>query len=294
MTKVWLHYNNTNYGPGGVVRNLKKGLQIHGIDLVKKPNKANYLGCLQDPGTLFTFLPENTLMGPNLFVLPSESPHITKKFNNFVVPSNWVKHLYKRYPEMNDKNIHVWSVGIDTDEWTPSENKPEYDCFVYVKNSSKELLNDTIEQLKVMNQSVGGVLHYGYYNEHNLKELCDKCRYAVLLTDTESQGLAYMEILSTDTPCFVSNQSVWHYTGRSQQVSAPASSVPYFDSKCGQKIVRKDRNILFVDEADHETFLFFLDMLNQGKYNPRGYIIQNHTLSTAAHKYVDILKEIGK
>ena len=44
-------------------------------------------------------------MGPNIFVLPNESPEIWNNFKNYIVPSEWVKDLYKQFDSNNERNI---------------------------------------------------------------------------------------------------------------------------------------------------------------------------------------------
>lgn len=291
MTKVFLFHQNSSMGPGAVARNLEAGLREIGVEIVKQPGKADYIGCLQNPGALYSRIPENALMGPNLFVLPFEAEHLCNKFYNFVVPSQWVKDKYEEYDVMKGCNIDVWPVGIDTEAWKPSsDQEPEYDCFIYHKNTSLNVLNDTQRQLQNMNQTVAEVLKYGFYREHDLLDLCSKCKYAVLLTGTESQGIAYMQILSTGTPCFVLDQCRWNYEGR-PPTSAKATSAPYFDSKCGEKVLKKAGDRFLVEDVDLAHFQHFLEKVDAGWYDPRGYILNNHTLAKSAEKYLELLKK---
>lgn len=286
--KVYLHYqNSTHRGPGGVVKGLLKGLERLQIEVVSKPSDADYIGSLQHPGAFYEQLPANTLMGPNLFVLPSEAPEICNKFSNFVVPSQWVKDLYSQpiFESMQNKEIDIWSVGIDTNEWKPNitlkiESESQLDCFVYYKNRSQQDLALVYKICKHYNLNFE-IIEYGSYKEEQLKSLCDRSKFAILLTGTESQGIAYMNILSTDTPCFVFNKQKWVYEN-DKSINAPASSVPYFDKRCGE--ISPDVNL-----ALFETFM---DNVNNKQYVPRDYILENHTLEMSAKKYIELLKKV--
>lgn len=295
--KVWLFYENSSRitGPGKVATNLTKGLQNIDVEVVNQPRKADYLGCLQHPGSFIDFLPENTLMGPNLFVLPPEAPELCQKFNNFVVPSKWVKDKYLTYPQMKGKKIYPWPVGIDTEEY--KEDKlvtPKYDFFIYLKNTYRGVAEEVRDTLTLkMGLSYGGIVSYGNYEPEDLKALCHNCKFAVLITDTESQGIAYMEILSTNTPCVVFNKKTWVYQNNSK-ITAAATSVPYFDDRCGIKLLNKGIKSPVITEEEAKEIDQFLFNLKKGLYKPREYILENHTLEISAREYMRILQKGDK
>ena len=279
--KLYLHYNQaTHRGPGKVVHNLLKGLDELGINVVGKPGSADYYGCLQHPGGLAEHLPRQTLMGPNIFVLPQHDPGLIRRFNNFVVPSNWVKDLYLKEPKMHDKQISVWPVGIDTEKWQPLDYYPpqrgQLDCFIYYKNRSANDLGLVEKSCKSLKLSYE-INEYGSYTEETLLTRCQHAKFAILLTDTESQGVAYMNILSTNTPCYVINKTNW-------EGQCAATSVPYFDKRCGEitdsALINIEKLEAFMNDAAHQ------------EYSPREYILENHSLVYAASKYVKILKDI--
>jgi hypothetical protein len=285
--KVYLHYyNSTHRGPGMVVTNLLLGLQQLGIEITTKPSQADYIGCLQTPqGHDGIWLRPNTLMGPNLFVIPSEAPWISDKFTNFVVPSVWVKDLYTSFSSMSDKTIEVWPVGIDTDKWN-SNNKSsstKQRCFIYYKNRKEtelELVKSSLIKLGIEFE----IISYGNYKEEELFELCNKSDFAILLTDTESQGIAYMNILSTNTPCLVFNKDKWVY-GNNSSIQCNATSVPYFSvgsGACGEVFLLN--NDLNKCSEDISAFDYI-------KYNPRNYILSEHTLDKSAKNYISLLQK---
>lgn len=282
MKKLCLIYSNNSYrGPGMVAKNLKLGLQELEIEVTDRPNQTNYIGCLQHPQNLLNTLPDNTLVGPNLFVIPPEDPNLCARFNNFVVPSQWVKDLYCQFNEMKDKNIQVWSVGIDTERWHPcTDIHKDLDCFIYYKNRSVEDLQWVVKLLKANNLN-HRIIEYGSYEEPRLHTLCLRSKFAVLLTGTESQGIAYMNILSTRVPCYVFNKNTWTYDN-DKNINCPATSVPYFSKECGE----------IVGDISVEHFRNFLTRVKSGEYNPRKYVLKNHTLKAAAHKYIGLFDNI--
>jgi len=285
---VQLGYTNDSHrGPGAVVKNLLKGLDELGVKVGTGYHLGALQGCLQAPSTLQTHygpvFGKGAVAGPNLFVVPNESDYakeICKAFTNFVVPSEWVKNLYLGFDEMKDKNIEVWPVGIDTEEWKPKENETKsLDCFIYYKNRTQQDLAVAYKLCKYYDLKFE-IIEYGSYTEDQLKSLCERSKFAILLTGTESQGIAYMNILSMNVPCFVFDKQTWtHDTDKS--INCPATSVPYFDKRCGE--IAKDINMSLFEE--------FMHSVRKNHYKPREFILENYTLKQCADNYFSILTE---
>lgn len=292
---IYLFLSQKTYrGPGGVARNLIAGLQSLGAPLEAvsdscTPELASTIrrsqglvGCLQPiPG--MQHLPRHTLMGPNLFVLPSDWQHTSlATWDNFVVPSQWVLDKYRPFPELRHAKVSIWSAGINTEEWPavakkPTEGEP-LTCLLYFKNRSRQDLKVVQDMLTQRNIGVRA-LEYGSYDETQLKETCAWANMGVLLTDTESQGLAYMQMLSSDLPLFVFDKPWW--TSETGKLKVPATSVPYFDARCGLK----------TPTADLALFDTFVAGVSEGKYSPRDYVLESHTLAKSAQKYWDLLAQ---
>jgi hypothetical protein len=251
-------------GPYKVAANLLAGLSKINVEVTI--NEIQELtGCLRSGIPKYYDLPKSTVMGPNLVVLPTDDSVIWTLYKNFVVPSNWVKDLYKSCYLCEDSNITAWPVGIDTEKFNYLNRNKDIDCLVYLKGREIHEIGDLLDR----NGLSKVTLTYGLYNEEQLIEYTKRCKFCILLTGTESQGIAYMEILSSGLPCFVLDTPTWR--------GAPATSVPYFSNSCG-KICGRDPH------RDFEEFLKNLD-----KYTPRQYIMDYHTLEKSASRYVEIL-----
>lgn len=283
---VLLAFNNkTHRGPGMVVRNLQEGLRRLSVNVLELGDEADYIGYLQP--CRFDLLKQwhrekkKVLMGPNLFVLPTEMPEMCNMFSDFVVPGEWVKKKYSQFDLLKDKKIWVWPVGIDTDEWKPTEQKEDMlDCLIYHKNRSEQDLA-VAEAICRKFGLTYKTLQYGSYNEDELKTACALSKFAMLVNGTESQGIAYMQILSTNTPCYVFNKSYWKSDDGS--INVPATSVPYWSDSCG--MVTNDVNLKHFEE--------FLHNISVDKYSPREYILGEHTLEKSAQKYMNIIEKVG-
>ena len=121
-----------NNGPGKVAYNLMHGLHKLGVPYVVN-QEADLNGCLTAWGPRFMDLPKNTLVGPNLVVVPTDIPQLWYHFKDVLVPCQWVKNKYESFEITENVNIHVWPVGIDTDKFSPSNVVKNNDCLIYFK-----------------------------------------------------------------------------------------------------------------------------------------------------------------
>lgn len=277
--EVNLHFNSASRGPGKVVENLAKGLIENGWSAYANntPRKDVYQGCLQEVQAIGV-LEKSTLMGPNLFVVPSEWGEFCKKFDRYIVPSLWVKSLYSSYVELSHATIDVWPVGIDTEEWTKTTLNVKPKVLVYFKSREQSELDNVTNVLK-QNSIDFKILKYGSYDEKELYTSCIECNCCILLTGTESQGIAYMQILSMGLPIYVINKSKFDYFGKYKESPIDSTSVPYFDKSCG-----------FIDNSFIEdNFLRFLSSLSN--FDPGLFIRERFTLKKCANDYIDLLNQ---
>jgi hypothetical protein len=258
-------------GPQKVFVNLIKGLDL--IKINYTINRASeFNGCLNNHRYFWPNLPDNTLMGPNLVVNPPDDAELFSKFKNILVPSNMVMDNYKKFDEAKSTNFFVHATGIDTDFWDVNKNI-DRDCLIYFKNRTEQELEDLKRMLDEKNITYY-ILKYGSYYEEQLKEILTKVRFTILLTNTESQGIGYMEILSTNTPCFVFNKIYDDGVLRGE-------SVQYFNNECG---------IIYNGPVSSDMFVKFDEFLDSiDKFEPRNYIINDFTLIKSAKKYVNFL-----
>lgn len=275
------------HGPGVVVRNLTQGLAKLNAHVVQANEQADVCVCLHNPLLFKEVWDEIDIVGPNSFVIPS--PNTTEAFTDFLVPSQWVKDTYSNYACMKDKAIHIWPVGVDTDDWLPSNvpiDQRPIDCLIYYKNADPRLAED-VKELCTRHELSTGILRYGAYQEEDLKNAMNIAKFCMLVTRTESQGMAYMQMLSSDMPCFVFEKPEWD--DQAPIGVCAATSVPYFDERCGEKVLQTASL-----EEKHIAFSRFLEKLKNGDYNPREYIMENHTIEMSAKNFLDILRSVKR
>lgn len=255
--------------------NLLRGLRKIGVPVAINI-KSELNGCLNLGAPTFDSLPMQTLMGPNIMVAPGELPLIWARHKHFVVPSSWVRDYYNSYTLAKDANLHIWAVGIDTERFNAAGRDPSKDCFIYFKSRSESELQQTEDELSKRKLTYS-ILRYGNYKEEDLIYLSKTCRFCILLTEGETQGLAAMEILACDVPCFVISQEKWDAEAR--DLAPWRFAVPYFSDGCGSG----------GPNLSDRSFDRFLE--NLGAYHPHEYILSEHTLEKSANRYVEILNE---
>ena len=225
--------------------------------------------------------------GIGLMTHPSEWPTLCEDYPvvRYLQHSRWANGVYKPY--FGDR-CAIWPVGIDTEEWKPAAADKQFDFLLYDKirwdyaQQSRELL----EPIRLLLQGRGlslTTLRYGNYTPQQFKIALAKSKAMIFLCEHESQGLAYQEALSSGVPilawdqgwCLDPNRFAWG------DPEIPATSVPYFDERCGATFRSIVDFPLKLDE--------FLVRLNYESFSPREYILENLTLEKCAQHYVDIL-----
>lgn len=268
---IGVFFNYTLNGPGKVVNNLIKGLEKLSINVnINEDGDSNII--LQDCDRLNNDL-SNCIIGPNISVLPIENKIVMdyKRYGKIIAPSIWVKGLYMQW--IPEEKIIIWPVGIDTDFFNDTrKEEKKIDCLIYFKNRDKNDLNFTINILEKLNQTYE-IINYGTYSEDYFLEIIKKSRYAFIIDNTESQGIAIQELMSSNLPLIVWDVTEWDYRGSKYKV--PATSVPYWSNICGE--------IFYTSDKLEETLNVFLNKLDF--YNPRVYILDNLTLEKQS-KYV--------
>jgi glycosyltransferase involved in cell wall biosynthesis len=221
---------------------------------------------------------------------PSEWPTLCEEYPvvNYLQHSIWANDVYKPYFGGRCK---IWPVGIDTDAWRPADGvSKSTDLLIYNKirwdyeRHSAELLGP-IRELITQRKMSYRELRYGFYSPQEYRVALNQSRAMIFLCEHESQGIAYQECLSSNVPvlawdpgeCLDPNRFKWGMP------HIPATSVPYWDERCGIKFKHAGEFEVKLDE--------FLDKLNNDKFASRDYIIENLTLEKCALHYLHILDE---
>jgi hypothetical protein len=125
----------------------------------------------------------------------------------------------------------------------------------------------------------GHVLSYYCYTPEMLRAAARSSRFCIVLNNTETQGLAMLEIMSCDCPLFVVDCTL--YRGPTIAMSG-ASSAPCWSPACGKK------TSWATIEADFAAFIASL-----ASYRPREFVESGYSLRVAAASLRSLLSGNG-
>lgn len=206
----------------------------------------------------------------------------------YVVHSEWVRDMYERH---YGSRVVTWAVGIDTEAWVPIENGVKnVDFLVYDKvrwdhdRVHRALVDPLVEELRKRGLSYRFIT-YGKHKPIEYRAALAEARAMLFLCEHETQGLAYQEAMSCDIPILAWDPGQWldPWRFRYSEGFVPATSVPFFDHRCGMS---------FVHLSDFGRALSgFMNLLDSNAFKPREYVLETLTLEGCARRYLDLLVE---
>jgi len=233
------------------------------------------------------------IYGPQLWVIPE--PPMVGKFNDglkqrcvFNLLSKWVEDFCRELAKDFIMPIAHFPMAVNTDKFKPVPVENEYDCIVYIKRRSNQLINNT---LSLLNQKGLKYLtfKYGTYNEQDYKYALQSCKFMLTLDAHESQGFALEEAMSSGVPLLVMDATSM-YDEMDNGVTATyeylrpkkllATSVPYWSDECGIKIVKESE----LSEAINKM------MSSYQTFTPRDYIVRTLSDEVCMRRILDYFK----
>ena len=290
--------------PGGV---MMIALELmHGLDKINVPYRYNdydyikthpaEVACIiGKPQLLFDRKWKNPVVfGAGIYSHPVECPDLLEKYPNVklvLVPGEWMRKMFE--PFYGDK-VLAWPVGIDTEKWKPVNVEKTNDFLIYDKiRWDTDLFNNSLTQpiLNILDKNGFSYqfVRYGNYTHDELQGKLAVSKAVIFLCEHETQGLAYQQILATNTPILAWDRGgYWkdpaYYPGKVKY--EPVTSVPYWSDACGEK---------FESVGEFETkCLLLLKKLELGAYSPREFIMENLTLEKSALAYLNIVNSISE
>ena len=276
----WGHSATMN-GPHKVVNNLIKSLDQEKIDYAINEEKYEHNFLVQYDATAHekhSKIEQNTtIIGPQVWLFDGYGQFLIENQNYYkkiIAPSQWVKDKFINKFNLPENKVAVWPVGI---EEFNNIREVNYDCLIYFKRRNQEEL-DAVKKFLVDNGFSYRMVEYGAYGEDGFKQLVNSAKFCFLINGTESQGIAVQEIMSMGVPIIAWDVKEWLDQGEAYRV--PATSVPFWDERCGEKFFT-------VDEMG-ETFDNFYARIND--YNPKDYVHENLSFKSSVNTLLDILK----
>ena len=276
----WGHSATMN-GPHKVINNLIKSLDQENIDYAINEEKYEHNFLVQYDATAHEkhskIEQDTTIIGPQVWMFDGYGQFLIENQNYYkkiIAPSQWVKDKFINKFNLPEDKVAVWPVGIEE-----FNNKREinYDCLIYFKRRDQSEL-DAVKKFLVDNGFSYRMVEYGTYGEDGFKQLVNSAKFCFLINGTESQGIAVQEIMSMGVPIIAWDIKEWLDQGEAYRV--PATSVPFWDERCGEKFFTVDKM--------RETFDNFYARINN--YNPKDYVHDNLSFKSSVNTLLDILK----
>lgn len=232
--------------------------------------------------------PNPIVAGIGLMTHPSEWPSLCTDYPvvRYLQHSAWCDAVYR--PFFGDRCV-IWPVGIDTGRWQPAPVAAKvtdfllYDKIHWSREARERELVVPIREALARLGCTHETLRYGDYEPGAFQSALARCRAMIFLSAHESQGIAAQEAMASGVPLLAWDPGFVEDPNRFQwgQPVIPATSVPYFDARCG---------LTFRDAAEFATRLpEFLARQRAGRLAPRDYILENLTLERCARHFVEIV-----
>ena len=276
----WGHSATMN-GPHKVVDNLIKSLDQEKIDYAINEEKYEHNFLIQYDAIAHEkhskIEQETTIIGPQVWLFDGYGQFLIENQNYYkklIAPSQWVKDKFINKFNLPENKVAVWPVGIEEFD---NIREPSYDCLIYFKRRDESELS-AVKTFLVSRGLSYRMVEYGGYDEIGFRNLINQAKFCFLINGTESQGIAVQEIMSMGVPIIAWDIKEWLDQGEAYRV--PATSVPFWDKRCGEKFYNIDKL--------EETFDNFYARIND--YDPKAYVKENLSFESSIKTLLDILK----
>lgn len=206
------------------------------------------------------------LYGPHVYQIMDSCCDFEYGKNEFYnCLSDWNKQLTEKIKP----NIKCTTLPypVNVEKFTPKTKtgKP----VLYYKKRDPSLLSKVSRQMEISFKDYE-TIKYGEYKEDHYLEIISKAPFCVWLGCHESQGFAFQEAMSCNTPLFVIDvknlredygDHIWKQMPEEYELSATSAS--YFDSRCG---------LITNSNSWIQDFQKFSDMFST--YNPRNFVLE--------------------
>lgn len=291
--KIGIYFDTTHFsygGPTAVLMNLLRGLKKLGYEKDICLNKPGDVNVALSQKTSLSEYPANTWFGP--FVLsdflieewkcPVEEIPIYRERRQFILSSEWWReYIGSFFPispldPSSSRICEIWESGIDTDFFKPSlvQQPKKWDFFIYFKSQDFNRINQIQTYLFSEHFGTNGVICcYYFYTAEQLRDYAQNSRFCIMVDNTESQGLAALEIMACECPIFCIDQKNYKNNWRT------ATSITCWDEeKCGMKVDPEEWS---------NAFPSFIENLQN--YRPREFVLSKYTLEKSAENLLRIL-----
>ena len=248
--------------------------KIENYDIVYSP--CHPIDASQYPKQRFIF-------GPHFSVFPdSRVTQINAKVHNnavYIQPSEWAREAWTSLGVEQFIPVKTFCFPVNTTKFAPLANvERNGPVVVYYKRRKPDELRLVLTELNKRNIRYIIFSYVKGYKENDYIEALQKAPYGIWIDAHESQGFATLEALSCDVPLLVWSVRNMNQEEGTGHPSVPATSIPYWDKRCGEVFYEANEfiDIVNVHETDKNKSALdiFVNRVKMGNYAPRAYICE--------------------
>jgi hypothetical protein len=223
------------------------------------------------------------IFGPHFSVFPDNKLAVLNNISKnaiYTQPSEWVSRLWNNANQILP--VKTFPFPVNTDKFMPIEDTIKDKVFIYFKRRRSEELTFITSFLEKNNIEYKIFDYVNRYSEEEYIDYLQHSKYGIILDAHESQGFAIEEALSCNVPLLVWNVTTMQQEAGSNYPPIPATSIPYWDNRCGEYFYKYDKF--------KETYDKFIK--NIDKYQPRQYIMENLSIEKCSERFINLIKDI--
>ncbi|PTE23553.1 hypothetical protein C5F48_01550 [Cereibacter changlensis JA139] len=230
-------------------------------------------------------LPNPAVFGPGFVPYPEDLDRVTAGCNIriFTQPSEWYCRIWR--PKLGDR-VQPMFVPIMLQDWPDLSAAPKthdvviYDKIRWHREERAPLVLERLQRHLAARGLSHVVLRYGAHRLAEFRAALSGGRAMVFLCEHETQGLAYQEALASGIPVLAWDEGEL-VDPQERRIAPPelkASTVPYFDGRCGETFT--------LAEMEQRFDGFWAGLSG---YKPRDYVAEALSPERSARLYLDLL-----
>jgi hypothetical protein len=281
LINLWFHQKNLNalynynYDIDTITNINLDNIDLSKYDAVYSPSMP--IDVKKYPKTKFIF-------GPHFSVFPSKEQMDLIRHNNVIYtqPGNWVRDDWRNNSNCSGIKIETLPFGVDTVKFNEIKKiSDRNEVFIYYKSRIPSELNKLKKFMDANNISYKLFSYTRRYSENDYLNCLQNAKFGIWLGRHESQGFALEEALSCNVPLLVWNVTSMNQEYNSSYDDIPATTIPYWDSRCGEYFTNYDEL--------QNTFNNFISKINE--YKPRDFILENLSMKICNKIFDNLILE---
>lgn len=289
FNKISLFFENAHVGVrDSIVRGFK---QLH-VPYTINPKKIEDIGdivfCLDNVTLLERAIDlkkkgivKKIIVGPNILARTYMSNHILSHpaIDYYLTPSEWNMIACIEDEPPLKKTIRIWPAGIDAEYWKPAHclHNTNKAVMIYWKNESYSFI-EKVQDMLIDHGWHPVLIKYGNYSHQQYKDVLHTVKFAVFISQSESQGLALAECWSMNIPTLVWDPKKLFYLGKNYD---PVTACPYLTDQTGKRW--KEFHELEYLLKNIESYF--------PQFRPREWILNNMSDEVSINLLLEIINE---